>query len=115
MRDMPGCQVGEKQLHPADFSHPDALTDLQWWGLAQTRTYGRSSLMYKIVHNLVLIEEIKYVKLQRNLINLHQVLANKKYCVMSFSTCTVKHWNSLPKTLLAADNLKPFKAWGCQH
>ena len=66
--------------------------------------------MYKIVHNLVLTEAIKYVKLQRNLINLQQILVNRKYYEMSFLSCTVKEWNSLPKTLLAADSLKAFEA-----
>ena len=78
--------------------------------VAQRRRDARHSLMYKIVHNLVLIEAIKYVKLQRNLINLQQILANKKYYEMSFFPRTVKDWNSLPKALLAADSLKAFKA-----
>ena len=62
--------------------------------------------MYKIVHKLILIEAIKFVKLQRNLINLQQILASMKYNVMSFFPHTVKEWNSLPKTLLVADSLK---------
>ena len=66
--------------------------------------------MFKTVHNLILIEVIKYVKLQRNLINLQQILAIKKYYEMSFFPNTVKDLNSLPKTLLAADRLKAFKA-----
>ena len=69
----------------------------------------RDSLMYKIVHNFVLIEAIKDVKLQRNLINLQQILANNKYYEMSFFPCTIKDWNSLPKSLLADDSLKTFK------
>ena len=55
------------------------LIDLDWWDLTQKRTDARLSLMYKIVHNLIRIEPIKYVKLQRNLINLEQILANKQY------------------------------------
>ena len=65
--------------------------------------------MYKIVLNLILIDAIKYVEL-RNLTNLQQIQANKKYYEMSFFPHTVKDWNSLPKTLLAADSLKAFKA-----
>ena len=86
------------------------LKDLKWRDLAQRRTDVRLSLMYKIVHNHVLIEAIKYVKLQRNLINLQQILANKKYYKMSFFPRRVKDWKSLPKTLLAAESLKVIKA-----
>ena len=39
--------------------------DLKWRDLGQRRTDARLSLRYKIVHNLILIEGIKYVKLQR--------------------------------------------------
>ena len=46
------------------------LIALKWWNLAQRQIYARLSLMSKIVHNLVLIEAITYVKLQRNLINI---------------------------------------------
>ena len=53
------------------------LIDLKWWDLAQRRTDARLSLMFKIVHNLILIEAMKYVKLQGNLINLQQILADK--------------------------------------
>ena len=66
--------------------------------------------MFKIVQFLVLIKAITYVKLQRNLIKLQQILGNKKYYEMSFFPFTVKDWNSLPKILLAADSLKAFKA-----
>ena len=66
--------------------------------------------MFKIVHNLILIETIKYVKLQRNLIDLQQILANKKYFEMSFFPRTVKDCNSLSKPLLVIDSLKAFKA-----
>ena len=45
------------------------LMDLKWWDLAQMRTDARLSL----------IEATKHVKLQRNLINLQQILPNKKY------------------------------------
>ena len=69
----------------------------------------RLSLMFKIVHNLILIEAIKYVELQRNLINQPHILAKKKYYEMSFFPCAVKDWNSLPKSLLASDSLKAFK------
>ena len=58
--------------------------------LAQRPTDARLSLMYKIVHNPVLIEAIKYVKPQRNLINLQQILVNKKYYEMLFFPRTVK-------------------------
>ena len=82
---------------------------------------ARFSLMYKIVHNLVLIEAVTYGKLQRNLIKLQQILLHNKYyemtsffphtVIQSFFPLytTVKDWNSLPKTLLAADSLKAFK------
>ena len=66
--------------------------------------------MFKIVYNLILIEAIKYVKLPRNLINLHQIMSNKKYHEMSFFPHTVKYWNFLPKTLLVINSFKAFKA-----
>ena len=63
------------------------LVGLKWQDLAQKRTDARLSLMFKTVHNLVLIEAIKYVKLHRNLINLHQIMANKKYYqILEFPT-----------------------------
>ena len=55
------------------------LIDLKWRDLAQRQTDARLSLMFKIVHKHVLIKTIKYVKLQRNLINLLQIMATKKY------------------------------------
>ena len=63
------------------------------------------SRMFKIVHNLVLVETIKYIKLKQQILNLQQVLAKKNYYEMSFFPYTVKD-----KTLLAADSLKAFKA-----
>ena len=86
------------------------LTDLQWQNLAQRQTDARLSLMYKTVDNLVLIEAIKYVKIQRNLINLQQILSNKKYYECHSSSIQSKDWNSLPKTILVTDRLKSFKA-----
>ena len=74
------------------------LLNLKLWDLTERQTDVSLSLVFKIVHNLVLIEAIKYVKLQRNLINLQQILVNKKYYEMSFFPHTVKDWNSLPKT-----------------
>ena len=59
------------------------LIDLKWWNLAQRRTDARLLLIYKIVHNLILREAIQYVTLQRSLINLQQILTNKKYYEMS--------------------------------
>ena len=85
------------------------LTDLEWQELAQRRADTLLFLMYMIVHNLILIEAIKYVKLQRNLINLQQILVNKKH-YESHSSTIVKDWNSQPKILLAAESLKAFKA-----
>ena len=58
------------------------LIDLKWRDLVQRRTDVRLSLMYKIVHKLVLVEAIKNVKLQRNLINVQQILASKKFYEM---------------------------------
>ena len=67
----------------------------------------------RLLHKLHMyrIDPETYVKPQRNLIDLQQILANKKYYEISFFCRTVKDWNSLPKTLLAADSLKAFKAW----
>jgi hypothetical protein len=66
--------------------------------------------MYKMLHNLVLVEAIKYVKLQRDLIHLQQILSNRKYYEMSFFPRTITNWNSLPKALLTVDSLDAFKA-----
>ena len=77
------------------------LTNLKWQDLAQRRTDERLSLMYKIGSNKI-CEATKKPQ---------QILANKKYYEMSFFPCTVKNWNSLPKTLLATDTIKAFKAW----
>ena len=108
------CQAARsvKNDYVQQSSVTQMLIDLKWQDLAQRQTGAKLSLMFKIVHNLVLVEAIKYVQLQRNLINLRvqQILANKKYYEMSFFPCTIKDWNSLPKTLLAADSLKAFKA-----
>ncbi len=95
----------------------EMLKDLGWRTLAQRRVDARLALMYKIVHGLVLIEAIKYVKLQRNQIHLQQILAKQKYYQMSFFPRTVQDWNSLPKDLLTANDLKSFKAGvaGMEH
>ena len=50
--------------------------------------------MYKILYNLTLIEAIQYVMLERKLIKLQQIMANKKYFEISFFPYTVKDWNS---------------------
>ena len=42
-------------------------------------------------------------------------ILRKKYYEMSFFHRAVKGWNSIPKTLLAADSFKAFKGWGCQR
>ena len=86
------------------------LQDLKWRTLAQRRVDARLALMYKIVHGLVLVEAIRYVKLQRNNIHLQQILAKQKYYQMSFFPRTVQDWNALPKDVIAANDLKSFKA-----
>ena len=55
------------------------LIDFKWQDLAQRRADVTLSLIYKTVYNIVLIEAITYAKRQRNLINIQQILANKKY------------------------------------
>ena len=65
--------------------------------------------MYKIVHSLILIEAMKYVRLQRNLINLQQIRANRKYYEMSLFSHTVKRLYS-QRTLLVSNSFKAFKA-----
>ena len=93
------------------------LKDLKWRTLAQRRVDARLTLMFKIVHSLVLIDAIKYVKLQRNNLHLQQILAKQKYYQMSFFPRTVQDWNALPKDLLGANSLKSFKAGvaGIEH
>ena len=53
------------------------LIDLKWWDLAQRQIDVRLSLMYKIVHSLILIEAIKYVNVHKNFIKLQQILARR--------------------------------------
>ena len=55
------------------------LIDPQLQDLARGKQMRDSSQCTKIVHNLILVEAIKYVKLKRNFITLQQILANKKY------------------------------------
>ena len=86
------------------------LNELGWRTLAQRRADARLTLMYKIVHGLVLIEAIKYIKLQRDQLHLQQILAKQKYYEMSFFPRTVQDWNRLPKSVLAADSLEAFKS-----
>ena len=62
-----GFGVGEELLHPTEFSHTDAH-ELQVVGFGpEVNRYVRLVLMYKLVHNIILMEAITYVKLQQNL------------------------------------------------
>ena len=105
--EMVQCQAarGVKNDYAQQSSVTQMLTGLQWQELAQ---------MYKIVHNLILIEAMIYVKLHGNLISLQHILVNKKQYELSFIPHTVKDWNSLPNPLLSADSLKVFQGCGCQ-
>ena len=60
------CQTARwvKNNYTKQSSVTHLLIDLQWRDLAQRQTDARLSLMYKIVYNLILIEAIKYFKLQ---------------------------------------------------
>ena len=93
------------------------LKELGWRTLAQRRTDARLALMYKIVHGLVLIDAIRYIKFQRDQIHLQQILAKQKYYEMSFFPRTVQDWNRLPKSLLGAGSLEAFKSGvvGIEH
>ena len=84
--EMVQCQAARwvKNDYVKQSSVTQLLADFQWWEQAQRQTDARLSLMYKIVHNLVLINLIKYVKLQRNLISLQQILTYKKYYDIPF-------------------------------
>ena len=62
-------------MTPAEFRHPDAHKALM---MGSGQEANKLSVMYKIVLNLILIETIKYVKLQRKLIILQHILANQK-------------------------------------
>ena len=62
--------------------------------------------MFNIEYNLILVEAMKYVKLQRDCIHLQQILANKKYYEISFFPHTVKDWDSVPEIILAVDCLQ---------
>ena len=105
----PCCQVGEKWLWPTKLSHPNA----QKSGMAHPCPDTCRC------QALILIEAIKYVKLQRNQIHLQQILAKQKYYQMSFFPRTVhgQDWNTLPKDLLTSGDLTSFKAGvsGIEH
>ena len=89
---------------PAEFSHPDGhRPPVVGAGLEVNRCKALPDVQDSPQPHPE--KAIKYVKLQRNLINLQQMLANKKYYDMSYFHCTVEDWNFLPNPILAFNTM----------
>ena len=73
------------------------LKKLDWRVLAQRRADARIKLLSKILKEEVDIEASKYVKHQRNNIDLVTIFANCNYYEHSFFPRTIRDWNNMPK------------------
>ena len=76
------------------------LENLKWQELALRRKQARLLLLYKIVHNLVMINRSHYFKMQRDNLHIQNIYATQQYHQASFFPRTIKEWNSLPDSVL---------------
>ena len=78
------------------------LKSLGWRDLSQRRVDSRLKLMYKILNNLVDIDQDSYVKLQI-------IHSTTLYYKFSFFPRTITDWNNLPKIVIESPSLNIFK------
>ena len=85
------------------------LKDLKWQSLEERRFQARLTLMHKIHHKTVDIEEQLAVKARCNNINFVPINARINAYANSFIPATIRDWNKLPPTAKNEFNLERFK------
>ena len=86
------------------------ITELRWPSLEDRRRIARTSMMYKIHHNLACVENIKG--------QLHPLPGHNQQFVLpqcrtqyhqnSFLPRTIKQWNQLPQEVIEANTIDTF-------
>ena len=93
-----------------NMSSVDSMIDtLGWRTLSQRRVDNRLCMAYKIVHDLVAIPVIQYLKFQRNGVHFQKIHGRVNYYSYSFFPRTVSDWNLLPRDIILAKSLAIFK------
>ena len=89
----------------------DMLRSLDWRSLEQRRVDFRLSMLFKIRHHLVAIDEESYLKrgTGRREHQYHQLRADKDYTRFSFFPRTVIQWNQRPSHICLTESLDTFK------
>ena len=89
----------------------DILRSLDWRSLEQRRVDSRLSMLFKIRHHIVAIDEESYLKrgTGRREHQYRQLRADKDYTRFSFFPRTVIQWNQLPSHICLAESLDTFK------
>ena len=87
------------------------LRSLDWRSLEQRRVDSRLSMLFKIRHHLVAIDEESCLKrgTGRREHQYRQLRADKYYTRFSFFPRTVIQWNQLPSHICLAESLDTFK------
>ena len=91
------------------------LAELKWRELSQRRADARLCLLYKIKKSLVLINAIKYFRLQRDKIHIQNIESDRVYYKMSFFPRTIQDWNPLPNNILTTDTARSFRDGVARH
>ena len=89
----------------------DMLCSVDWRSLEQREVDSRLSVLFKIQHHLVAIDEESYLKrgTGRREHQYRQLRADKDYTRFSFFPRTVIHWNEFPSHICLAESLNTFK------
>ena len=87
------------------------LFRLGWPSLEQHREIAKTTMMYKILHNMVAVPFDKYrapitTYTRGHSQRFHQVAAHVNVYLCSFFPSTIKLWNSLPELVIQARNVE---------
>ena len=89
------------------------LFRLGWPSLEQHREIAKTTMMHKILHNMVAVPFDKYrapiTTYTRGHSQRFQVAAHVNAYLCSFFPSTIKLWNSLPESVIQARNVEEFK------
>ena len=95
------------------------LTDLKWDTLKQRRINTRTTMLFRIIHNLVDIEPDPPLINARSNRGHNQRLSQIRACIAifqnSFFPATVVFWNKLPQVIVDQTSLDAFKATNTLH
>ena len=90
------------------------LFRLGWPSLEQCCEIAKTTMIYKILNNMVAVPFDKYrapitTYTRGHLQRFHQVAAHVNAYLCSFFPSTIKLWNSLPESVIQARNVEEFK------